>query len=109
MCLFIIMSISVKRHEPWCTVRDMRLIKCSIIIIIIDQRTNHYLSTQVRHLPFCTHFCNVILIKFHVRSFTFFNIDQQVFYQTQKPARNIKLSLMTKVQTYRTLIKKVCI
>ena len=34
-CLFIIMSISVKRHELWCTVRDMRLSKCSIIIIII--------------------------------------------------------------------------
>ena len=33
MCLFIIMSISVKRHELWCTVRDMRLSKCSIIII----------------------------------------------------------------------------
>ena len=35
MCLFIIMSISAKRHELWCTVRDMRLSKRSIIIIII--------------------------------------------------------------------------
>ena len=35
MCMFIIMSISVKRHELWCTVRDMRLSKCSIMIIII--------------------------------------------------------------------------
>ena len=35
MCLIIIMSISVKRHKLWCTVRDMRLSKCSIIIIII--------------------------------------------------------------------------
>ena len=34
MCMFIIMSNSVKRHELWCTVRDMRLSKCSIIIII---------------------------------------------------------------------------
>ena len=34
-CLFIVMSISVKRHELWCTVRDMRLSKCSIIIIVI--------------------------------------------------------------------------
>ena len=34
MCLFIIMSISVKRQELWCTVRDMRLSKCSIIIIV---------------------------------------------------------------------------
>ena len=33
MCLFIIMSISVRLHELWCTVRDMRLCKCSIIII----------------------------------------------------------------------------
>ena len=33
MCLFIIISISVMRHELWCTVRDMRLSKCSIIII----------------------------------------------------------------------------
>ena len=32
MCLFIIMSISVKRHELWCTVRDMPLGKCSIIM-----------------------------------------------------------------------------
>ena len=35
MCLFIIMSIIVMQHELWCTVRDMRLSKCSIIIIII--------------------------------------------------------------------------
>ena len=35
MCLFIIMSISVKRqHELWCTVRDMCLSKCQICIII---------------------------------------------------------------------------
>ena len=34
MCLFIIMSISVRLHELWCTVRDMCLRKCSIIIII---------------------------------------------------------------------------
>ena len=34
MCLFIIMSISVKRHELWCTFRDMRFGKCSITIII---------------------------------------------------------------------------
>ena len=33
MCLFIIMSIIVMRHELWCTVRSMRLSKCSIIII----------------------------------------------------------------------------
>ena len=33
--VFIIMSISVKRHEPWLTVTDMRLSKCSIINIII--------------------------------------------------------------------------
>ena len=32
MCLFIIISSSVKRHELWCTVRDMRLSKCSIIV-----------------------------------------------------------------------------
>ena len=35
MCLFIIMSISVIRHELWCTVRDVHLGKCSSIIIII--------------------------------------------------------------------------
>ena len=35
MCLFIIMSISAKRHKLWCTVGYMRLSKCSIIIIII--------------------------------------------------------------------------
>ena len=35
MCLFIIMSISVMRHELWCTVRGMRLSKGSIIINII--------------------------------------------------------------------------
>ena len=34
MCLFIIISISVKRHKLWCTVRDMRLNKCSIIILL---------------------------------------------------------------------------
>ena len=33
--MFIIMSISVKRHELWFTVRDVCLSKCSIIIIII--------------------------------------------------------------------------
>ena len=33
MCLLIIMSISVWQHELWCTVRDMRLGNCSIIII----------------------------------------------------------------------------
>ena len=37
MCLFIIiiMSISVKRHKLWRTVRDMRFSKCSIIIILM--------------------------------------------------------------------------
>ena len=30
----LIILISVKRHKLWCTVRDMRLSKCSIIIII---------------------------------------------------------------------------
>ena len=39
LCLFIIMSISVTRHKLWCTVRDMRLGKCSIIIIIIYHDT----------------------------------------------------------------------
>ena len=34
-CMFIIMSISVMRHDLWCTVRDMRLSKCSITIIIL--------------------------------------------------------------------------
>ena len=34
-CLSIIMSISVKRHKLWCTVRYMRLGKCSIIIIMM--------------------------------------------------------------------------
>ena len=29
------MSIGVIRHKLWCTLRDMRLSKCSIIIIII--------------------------------------------------------------------------
>ena len=33
--MLIIVSISAKRHELWYTVRDMRLSKCSIIIIII--------------------------------------------------------------------------
>ena len=45
MCLFIIMSISVRRHELWCTARDMRLGKCSIIIyiyIIIIIIIEHY-------------------------------------------------------------------
>ena len=28
------MSIGVNRHKLWCTVRDMHLSKCSIIIII---------------------------------------------------------------------------
>ena len=32
--VLIIMSVSVRRHELWCTVRDLRLGKCSIIIII---------------------------------------------------------------------------
>ena len=35
-CLFIIMPISVRGHELWCSVRDMRLGKCSIIIIITE-------------------------------------------------------------------------
>ena len=35
MCLFIIMSIIAKRHELRCSVRDMRLSKCSIITIYI--------------------------------------------------------------------------
>ena len=30
--VLIIMSTSVKRHELWCTVGDMQLSKCSIII-----------------------------------------------------------------------------
>ena len=34
--VLIIMSISVKRHELWCTVRNIPLGKCSIIIIIFD-------------------------------------------------------------------------
>ena len=33
------MSISVKRQELWCTVRDMRLSKCSIIIINCIKRS----------------------------------------------------------------------
>ena len=33
MCLFISMSNSVRQHKLWCTVRDMHLSKCSIIII----------------------------------------------------------------------------
>ena len=41
-CLFIIMSISIIRHELWCTVRDMRLSKCSIINIIIIISGNEY-------------------------------------------------------------------
>ena len=39
MCLFIIMSISVWLHKLWCPVRDMRLGKCSIIIIIYKHPT----------------------------------------------------------------------
>ena len=35
MCLFIVMSISVRWHKLWCTVRDMHPSKCSIIIIVI--------------------------------------------------------------------------
>ena len=34
MCLFIIMSISVKLQLLWRTVMDMRLSKCSIVTII---------------------------------------------------------------------------
>ena len=45
MCLFIIMSISVKRHELWCTVRDMRLSKCLIIMIIIIIYKKNYTLT----------------------------------------------------------------
>ena len=33
------MSISVMWHELWCTVRDMRLCKCSIIIILLMLRS----------------------------------------------------------------------
>ena len=35
--VFIIMSISVMLHELWCTVRDMLLGKCSIVIIGSDR------------------------------------------------------------------------
>ena len=31
------MSISVKWHKPWCTVRDMHLGKCSIIISLFAE------------------------------------------------------------------------
>ena len=45
MCLFIIMSISVRRHKLWCTVRDMRLSKCSIIIISITHLAHPLVNT----------------------------------------------------------------
>ena len=48
MCLFIIMLISVKRHELWCTVEDIRLSKCSIIIIIIKHGD---VQTPISHRP----------------------------------------------------------
>ena len=53
ICLFIIISISVKRHDLWCTVRDMRLCKCSIIIIRLIVHTtslsNHCPSVAPAH------------------------------------------------------------
>ena len=53
------MSISVKRHELWCTVRDMRLSKCSIIIIIIV--VVYYISSSI-----LLHVCIVKYIMLHM-------------------------------------------
>ena len=41
------MSISVKRHEIWCTVGDMRMSKWSIIIITINVLKNN--SSKIEH------------------------------------------------------------
>ena len=45
--VFIIMSISVKRHDLWCTVRHMRLGKCSIIIIVIKKTLTTFISALI--------------------------------------------------------------
>ena len=42
--VLIVMSITVKQHELWRTVRDMRLSKCSIIII--PRRQTSYLANN---------------------------------------------------------------
>ena len=44
MCLFINMSISVQWHKLLCTVEEMRLSKCSVIIIIINMLSSQKLS-----------------------------------------------------------------
>ena len=43
-CLFIIMSISVMQNKLWCTVRDMCLSKCSIIIMMIYIYAHSYFA-----------------------------------------------------------------
>ena len=47
--VIIIMSISVKRNELWCTIRDMRFSKCSIIIMsskwLVDETFHMYCLT----------------------------------------------------------------
>ena len=48
------MSISVKRHEVWCTFRDMRLSKGSIIIIIIYILASHFYNGSTKYSQ-CLH------------------------------------------------------
>ena len=67
-CVFIIMSISVKRHELWCTVRDMRLSNCSIIIIcmffwfVANQRSIHYLLCGFDETFFIVYLANNVYL-----------------------------------------------
>ena len=81
MCLFTIMSISVKQHELWCTVRDICLSKCSIIIILNPRlcpsaiyclrrfsRLSRTLSTRMEHRhEGCSFYGGAFQKKYHLQ------------------------------------------
>ena len=48
--VLIIMPVSVKRHYLWCTARDMRFGKYSIIIIIVIYMLYEYIHHMYIHL-----------------------------------------------------------
>ena len=61
MCLFIVMSIGIRRHELWCTVGDMRLGKCSVIIIYV-----HVYMCACICMYICVYVCVYMYVYVHI-------------------------------------------
>ena len=55
--VFIIMSINVKQHELWCTARDMRLNKCSVIAIISSTEEKNNILVIKKIVANLQHIC----------------------------------------------------